>query len=59
LLDVCSYSSIKSILDTKLETQPVPEPPSVTAGLVTHDNLRGAAYYQSLNPNPQESPHVA
>ena len=59
LLDVCSYSSIKSILDTKLETQPVPEPPSSTAGLVTHDNLRGAAYYQSLTPNPQENPHVA
>ena len=59
LLDVCSYPSIKSILDTKLETQPVPAPPVVTAVLVTHDNLRGASYYQSLNPNPQEKPHVA
>ena len=59
LLDVCSYPSIKSILDTKLETQPVPAPPVVTAVLVTHDNLRGASYYQSLNPNPQENPHVA
>jgi len=59
LLDVCSYPSIKSILDTKLETQPVPAPPVGTAVLVTHDNLRGASYYQSLNPNPQENPHVA
>ena len=59
LLDVCSYSSIKSILDTKLETQPVPTQPGVTAGLVTHDNLRGAAYYQPLNQQPQETPHVA
>ncbi len=46
LLDVCSYRSIKSILDTKLETQPGPEQSVVTAGLVTHDNLRGAPYYQ-------------
>ena len=46
LLDVCSYASIKSILDTKLETQPVPAQPVVTAVLVTHDNLRGAPYYQ-------------
>lgn len=59
LLDVCSYPSIKSILDTKLETQPVAAQPVVTAVLVTHDNLRGASYYQSLNPNPQEKPHVA
>jgi transposase len=46
LLDVCSYRSIKSILDAKLETQPVPSQPVVTAVLVTHDNLRGAPYYQ-------------
>jgi len=46
LLDVCSYRSIKSILDTKLETQPLLSPPSVTKVLVTHDNLRGAPYYQ-------------
>lgn len=46
LLDVCSYRSIKSILAAKLETQPVASPPSVTPVLVTHDNLRGAPYYQ-------------
>jgi transposase len=46
LLEVCSYRSIKSILDTKLETQPVPVQPSGPVALVTHDNLRGAPYYQ-------------
>jgi len=46
LLDVCSYRSIKSILVAKLETQPVSSPPIVTTVLVTHDNLRGAPYYQ-------------
>ena len=47
LLDVCSYRSIKSILAAKLETQPVASPqPVITPVLVTHDNLRGAPYYQ-------------
>lgn len=46
LLDVCSYPSIKSILKAKLEAQPLPHQPVLTAVLVTHDNLRGAPYYQ-------------
>ena len=46
LLEVCSYRSIKSILDTKLETQPLPAQPASPVALVTHDNLRGAPYYQ-------------
>jgi transposase len=46
LLDICSYPSIKSILESKLETQPVPSTPVATGALVTHDNLRGGHYYQ-------------
>jgi transposase len=46
LLDVCSYPSIKSILESKLETQPVLSTPVATVALVTHDNLRGGHYYQ-------------
>ena len=46
LLDVCSYRSIKSILDAKLETQPVSAPATPPLTLVTHDNLRGGHYYQ-------------
>jgi len=43
VLDVCSYPSIKSILESKLETQPILSTP---ATLVTHNNLRGGHYYQ-------------
>lgn len=46
LLDVCSYRSIKSILESKLETQPVSSSPVVTPVLVAHDNVRGGHYYQ-------------
>lgn len=45
-LEVCCYRSIKSILEAKLDTQPLPAQPAVAANLVTHDNLRGAPYYQ-------------
>jgi hypothetical protein len=46
LLDVCSYRSIKSILDAKLETQPAPTSTAAPLVLVAHDNLRGGHYYQ-------------
>ena len=46
LLDVCSYRSIQSILEAKLETQPASSPASPAVALVTHDNLRGGHYYQ-------------
>jgi transposase len=46
LLEVCSYPSIKSILESKLETQPAPATPVAAVALVTHDNLRGGHYYQ-------------
>ena len=45
LLDVCSYRSIRSILGAKLEKQPLPPAPLATAP-VSHENLRGGAYYQ-------------
>jgi len=46
LLQVCCYRSIKSILEAKLDSQPLPAPTTTAATLVTHDNLRGAPYYQ-------------
>ena len=44
-LEACSYRSIKSMLQTGLDRQPVPGPvpPPV---VITHPNVRGAAYYQ-------------
>ena len=55
---VCSYRSVKSILQSRLENQPLeeqlplPSPP--------HENLRGAPYYDqnstaSTAPNPTAS----
>jgi transposase len=44
LLEVCSYRSIQSILDARLEAQPLP-PPSANRPSVTHPNLRGGHYY--------------
>lgn len=39
----CSYGSLKSILENKLEAQPLdPEPPAVSPA---HENLRGSQYY--------------
>jgi transposase len=44
-LGACSYRSIKSILKTKLDLQPMPgaTPPPIT---IAHPNVRGAEYYQ-------------
>jgi transposase len=44
-LNVCSYRSIKSILETKLDKQPMPQM-SPTPEPSTHQNLRGERYYQ-------------
>jgi len=38
-----SYKSVKSILDTRLDSVPLPEDPPLP--LPAHDNVRGAAYY--------------
>jgi transposase len=44
LLEVCSYRSIQSMLDARLEAQPLPSP-SANRPTVTHPNLRGGLYY--------------
>lgn len=44
LLEVCSYRSIRSILEARLEAQPLPSP-SANRPTVMHPNLRGAPYY--------------
>ena len=43
-LDACSYPSIKSILVTSADRQPLPQAgPSIAA--IDHDNVRGKGYY--------------
>jgi hypothetical protein len=44
-LEACSYRSIKSMLQTGLDRQPLPGPVPVPP-VVTHPNVRGAEYYQ-------------
>ena len=44
-LEACSYRSIKSMLQTGLDRQPVPGPPPEPV-VITHPNVRGAQYYQ-------------
>jgi transposase len=41
---VCSYQSVKSILQRKLDQAP-PDPPQTELPLPVHDNLRGPGYY--------------
>ena len=46
-LDACSYRSIRSILKTKLDQQPLPgQNTPLVPPVSTHDNIRGEAYYQ-------------
>ena len=57
-LDVCRYQSIKSILKSKLDQQPLPaeEQPELF-GPTEHHNLRGRDYYHtSAEPAPPTSP---
>ena len=44
-LEACSYRSIKSMLQTGLDRQPLPGPAAVPV-VITHPNVRGAVYYQ-------------
>lgn len=53
-LDACSYQSIKSILETNLDRQPIPEQPSSRSAVKQHANVRGAEYYEQPRP-PQEA----
>ena len=48
-LEACSYKSIRSILKTKLNQQPLPAEDKLLASPVsTHDNIRGEAYYKEI-----------
>lgn len=47
LLNVCSYQSLKSILEHGLDTQD-PQPPDDPQPPIDHPNLRGPDYYNAL-----------
>lgn len=47
LLDACNYQSIKSILATAADRQPLPEKEPVPAPKIMHENLRGQDYYRA------------
>lgn len=44
LLDACTYKSIKSILSTGMDAQPLPKEGGLCVPVV-HENLRGSIYY--------------
>jgi hypothetical protein len=46
-LNACSYRSLKSILSTGLDRQPVEEAEVAPAHRGVHTNVRGACYYGS------------
>lgn len=43
-----SYRSVKSILETGLDGQPLPDGPTARAQEIVHANVRGAAYYAEV-----------
>jgi transposase len=45
-LEACSYRSIKSILETGLDRQPLEPVTPPAAHCQRHDNVRGADYYR-------------
>jgi transposase len=47
-LEVCTYKSIKSILETKMDQQPLPEPIEEPSQVIAqHHNVRGKEYYHT------------
>jgi hypothetical protein len=50
-MEVCTYRSIKSMLQTGLDRQPLPGPVP-TPVVILHPNVRGAEYYQ--HPTKEE-----
>lgn len=48
-LNVCTYQSLKSILENNLEGQ-VPEPATGSSPPLDHPNLRGPGYYDTDDP---------
>jgi transposase len=47
-LDACSYKSIKSILETGLDRQPLQPECTPESHKLVHANVRGATYYRSM-----------
>ena len=45
LTGACRYQSVKSILETSLDRQPLPGPPSAPVAPPRHDNVRGGEYF--------------
>ena len=45
-----SYKTVKNILGARLDTLPWDEPAEAASTLPTHDNIRGASYYQKEDP---------
>jgi hypothetical protein len=43
-----SYRSVKSILETGLDGQPLQDGPTARAQEIVHANVRGAAYYAEV-----------
>jgi len=41
----CRYKSVKSILETSLDQQPLTSEPSSLPPAPPHDNIRGAEYF--------------
>jgi transposase len=50
LLDVCSYRSIKSILASGADRQPLPSKEEPAGPRILHSNLRGRDYYGPAEP---------
>jgi transposase len=50
-----SYTSVESILKNGLDQVPLPTQ-STTAPAIEHENVRGAQYYQELNPRKEDVP---
>ena len=52
-LDACTYKSIKSILATKMDRQPLPgEDEASSPAPPRHDNIRGETYYNHPDTAP-------
>lgn len=45
LVSARSYGAVKSILDNRLDCQPVRRRDGEAAGAVAHPNIRGSTYY--------------
>ncbi len=56
-IDTCTYKSIKSILDTKMDRQPLPGENEALPAPPRHDNIRGESYYNDPSTAP-ESDHL-